>query len=200
MNLLEFVLNSDYFVVDGTFYKQIFGCTVGSPVSAILANLVMEHVEERALNTAPHPPKLWCRYVDGSHVCIARERLSEFHSHLNSINAHIRFTVEEEKRRIHRISGHQDNQEPRWNNKNQCLQESHTHWQIPPIQLSPPFSTQTLSGENPSRQSKEPNFIWVGFQIDNMIRSKQKYFYLKKWAELWNSSFNELILFDELSW
>jgi len=57
MNLLEFVLNNKYFVVDGTFYKQIFGCPLGSSVSAISANLVMEHVEERALNTAPHPPK-----------------------------------------------------------------------------------------------------------------------------------------------
>ena len=57
MRLLEFVLDNNYFIVDGTFYKQIFGCPMGSPVSAILANLVMEHVEERALITAPHPPK-----------------------------------------------------------------------------------------------------------------------------------------------
>ena len=48
MNLLEFVLDNNYFIVDGTFYKQIFCCPMGSPVSAILANLVMEHVEEIA--------------------------------------------------------------------------------------------------------------------------------------------------------
>lgn len=97
MRLLEFVLDNNYFIVDGTFYKQIFGCPMGSPVSAILANLVMEHVEERALITAPHPPKWWYRYVDDSHVCITREHLTEFHSHLNSVNEHIKFTVEEEK-------------------------------------------------------------------------------------------------------
>ena len=78
MNLLEFVLDNNYFLVDGTFYKQIFGCPMGSPVSAILANLVMEHVEERALITAPPPPKWWYRYVDDSHVCITREHLTEF--------------------------------------------------------------------------------------------------------------------------
>ena len=48
MNLLEFVFNKNYFVVDGTFYKQISGCPMGSPVSAILVNLVMKYVEERA--------------------------------------------------------------------------------------------------------------------------------------------------------
>ena len=57
----------------------------------------MEHVEERALITAPHPPKWWYRYVDDSHVYIAREHLTEFHFHLHSINQHIKFTVEEEK-------------------------------------------------------------------------------------------------------
>ena len=97
MNLLEFVLGNNYFIVDGTFYKQKFGCPMGSPVSAILENLVMEHLEERALITSPHPPKWWYRYVDDSHVCIACEHLKEFHSHLNSINQHIKFTVEEEK-------------------------------------------------------------------------------------------------------
>ena len=55
MKLLEIVLDNNYFIIDGTFYKQTFDCSLGSPVSAILANLVMEHVEERALITAPHP-------------------------------------------------------------------------------------------------------------------------------------------------
>ena len=70
---------------------------MGSPVSAILANLVMEHVEERALDTTPHSPKWWYRYVDDSNVCLSREHLTEFHNHLNSINPHIKFTVEEKK-------------------------------------------------------------------------------------------------------
>ena len=67
---------------------------MGSPVSAILANLVMEHVEEKAPSSAPNPPKWWFRYVDDSHVCIKREHVDEFHSHLNCINTHIKFTIE----------------------------------------------------------------------------------------------------------
>ena len=97
MKLLEMMLDNNYFVFNGAFYKKIFGCPMGSPVSAILANLVMEHVEERALDTTPHTPKWWYRYVDDNHVCLSRDHLTEFHNHLNSINPHIKFTVEEEK-------------------------------------------------------------------------------------------------------
>lgn len=60
---------------------------MSSPVSAILANLVMEHVEERALSTEPHPPKWWYKYVDDSHVCLAREHLTKFHSHLTRLTS-----------------------------------------------------------------------------------------------------------------
>lgn len=72
IKLIEFVLDSIFFVFQGTNYKQIFGCPMGSAVSAILANLVMEYVEEKALSSAPHPPKWWFRYVDDSHVCLKR--------------------------------------------------------------------------------------------------------------------------------
>ena len=78
----------------GDHFKQIFGCSMGSPASAILANLVMEYVEEKALLLAPYPPKWWFRYVDDSHVCVRREHVDEFHSHLNSINTNIKFTIE----------------------------------------------------------------------------------------------------------
>ena len=56
MILLEFVLDNNYFIVDGTFYKQIFGCPMGSPVSAILANLV-RNTSKREL-CSPHPTLL----------------------------------------------------------------------------------------------------------------------------------------------
>ena len=72
-------------VFQGSHFQQIFGCPMGSPVSAILANLVMDHVEEKALSSALYPTKRWFRYVDDSHVCVKREHVDEFHAHLNSI-------------------------------------------------------------------------------------------------------------------
>ena len=39
-------------------YKQIFGTATGSPVSTVVANLVMEDVKKRALSTFHSPPKI----------------------------------------------------------------------------------------------------------------------------------------------
>ena len=66
ISLLEFVLASTYFVFRGDIYKQTFGAAMGSPVSPIVANLYMEHLEQKALTTAPDSckPRLWKRYVD----------------------------------------------------------------------------------------------------------------------------------------
>ena len=57
----------------------------------------MEHIEEIAITTAPHPPRWWFRFVDDSHTCLLKDYVSEFHDHLNSINPNIQFTVEKEK-------------------------------------------------------------------------------------------------------
>ena len=44
IDLLSFCLNKTYFVYDGTSDQHIFGTAMGSPASAIIANLVMEDV------------------------------------------------------------------------------------------------------------------------------------------------------------
>ncbi|KAL9966942.1 hypothetical protein ACROYT_G025089 [Oculina patagonica] len=63
LDLLSFLLHSSYFVFEGTQYHQVSGCAMGSPVNAVNAELVMQEVEEKALETSPVQPKWWllCR-------------------------------------------------------------------------------------------------------------------------------------------
>ena len=93
-NLLAFVLNNSFFVFKGAHYHEIFGCTMGSPVSAVLAELVMQRVERIATRSSPVSVKWWKRYVDDSNACLKQDYVETFHNHLNSINKYIQFTIE----------------------------------------------------------------------------------------------------------
>ena len=95
---------------------------MGSPISPVLADLVMEEIEETAITTVFHPPKWWVRYVDDSHTCLKKDHINEFHQHLNSINRNIQFTLELENTNgqglpfLDTITRH--------GNSSECLQEA----------------------------------------------------------------------------
>ena len=95
--LFEFCLRSTSFVFQEQHYEQVEGAAMGSPLSPIVANIYMEHFETRALETAPHPPSLWKRYVDDTFVIQKTTHKEEFFQHLNSIEEKIQFTAENTK-------------------------------------------------------------------------------------------------------
>ncbi|XP_066263270.1 uncharacterized protein [Branchiostoma lanceolatum] len=96
VELLRFCLTSTYFIFKGTYYQQVEGAAMGSPVSPIVANLFMEHFEEVAISTAPNPPKFWGRFVDDTFVIQRKDKIEEFTTHINNINRAIKFTIERE--------------------------------------------------------------------------------------------------------
>jgi hypothetical protein len=100
IDLLSFCLNTTYFVFEGCYYQQVFGTAMGSPVSAVIANLVMEDVEQRALASVPVSLLFWKRFVDDVISAVSRNEIDILLQHLNSIETSMQFTVERE------INGH----------------------------------------------------------------------------------------------
>ncbi|XP_072046801.1 uncharacterized protein [Amphiura filiformis] len=91
----QLCLDTTYFSNNGQFYRQLYGCSMGNPISPIIANLVMEWFEQHALETYQGvPPRLWLRYVDDTFVIINRHEQDNFFTHINSISDNIKFTQE----------------------------------------------------------------------------------------------------------
>ena len=106
VSLLEFCLRATYLSYRGEMFQQVFGTTMGSPVSVTVANLVMEDVEQRALTSSTIQPPFWKRYVDDTFTALPQKQIQWFHNHLNSIEPTIQFTIETEVEGTP-ISGHQ---------------------------------------------------------------------------------------------
>ena len=100
IELLQFIVTTTYFSFRGQIYRQIFGAAMGSPVSAIVANLFMEWLEKEAILTAPMDcrPRFWRRYVDDVLEIINKGSTHNLTEHLNTIDptGSIKFTHEEE--------------------------------------------------------------------------------------------------------
>ena len=96
-SLLEFCLRSTYFTFQNKHYEQIEGTAMGSPISPIVANLYMEDLESKAIQSAPHPPAFWKRFVDDTFVIIKSFHKQEFLDHINPIDTNIQFTSEESR-------------------------------------------------------------------------------------------------------
>ena len=61
MDLLNLCLTSTYFQYNGKHYKQLHGTAMGSPVSVVVAEIVMQNIEESALSTCRQTIPLWLR-------------------------------------------------------------------------------------------------------------------------------------------
>jgi hypothetical protein len=61
-----------YYLITGLYYQQVFGTAMGSPVLAVIANLVMEDIEQRALASVSVSLSFWKRFVDGVISAVSR--------------------------------------------------------------------------------------------------------------------------------
>ena len=89
MDVLNLCLTSTCFQYNGQHYKQLHGTAMGSPVSVVVAEIVMQNIEEQALASYKRTIPLWLRNVDDTFTTLHKDEIDDFHEHLNKQNAHI---------------------------------------------------------------------------------------------------------------
>jgi len=93
---VQFILSSTFFTFNNITYKQIFGTPMGSPLSPILADLVMQDLELKAMNKLNVEFSFYYRYVDDILLSTPSDKVDIILNTFNNIHNRLQFTVEYE--------------------------------------------------------------------------------------------------------
>ena len=96
--LLCFATAQTHFLFKGSFYDQVDGVSMGSPLAPVLANLFMGHNEKDWIENYKGSKILFYRrYVDDTFCVFEREQDAvSFYNYINSQHPNIWFTMERE--------------------------------------------------------------------------------------------------------
>ena len=102
LHLVKFVLTSTFFTFDNKIFKQTFGTPMGSPLSPIIADIVLQDIENKALYILRNVISCYHRYVDDIFLIASKDSIVLILNTFNSFHDRIKFTCEIEKdRQIH---------------------------------------------------------------------------------------------------
>jgi len=96
LGTLDVVLSSTSFVFEGEIYEQIHGSPMGSPLSPILADIVMDDLETHCLSKLDFNVHTFYRYVDDIFMIISANKLNLVLTTFNSYHPRLQFTHEVE--------------------------------------------------------------------------------------------------------
>ena len=91
MDLLKLCLASTYFHYNDNHYKKLHGTAMESPVSVVVAEIVMQNIEKRGLYTCRQTIPLWLCYADEKFTAVRHAEIDAFHHHHNGHNTDIQF-------------------------------------------------------------------------------------------------------------
>ena len=97
MGLLQLCLEATSFVYNDVQYKQLSGLPMGSPISVVLSEIMMQHLEKRSVSQQPVRPLFWFRYIDDCIAALPSTSVDDFLNHLNSQHRNIQFTCEQQQ-------------------------------------------------------------------------------------------------------
>ena len=99
IKLVDLCLESICFSFRKKLYKQISGTPMGSPVSVVVAEIVIQHMERKIFDSN-YDFLFWYHYVDDILTCIPKNEIKQILLFINSINRNIQFTLEQEENNI----------------------------------------------------------------------------------------------------
>src|SRR5436190_1071509 len=88
------VLHSTFFTFNNTIYQQTFGTPMGSPLFPIIADIVMQDVENNALELLRIKLPFFLKYVDNIVCAIPNNSVDHILKIFNSIHPRLQFTME----------------------------------------------------------------------------------------------------------
>ena len=90
---VRFILNSTFFTFNNRTYRQVFGTPMGSPLSPIIIDIVMQDIEEIALKILSAQPLFYFRYVDIL-LALPSDTVNDTLNIFNSLHTRLQFTLE----------------------------------------------------------------------------------------------------------
>ena len=99
LNIITFLFESSVFVFDGCIYGQKFGTPMGSPLSPVLATIVLDHLLDVCIPKLPFKPAFVYKYVDDVVCSVPEGHINTILTIFNGFDQHLQFTVETEVER-----------------------------------------------------------------------------------------------------
>jgi hypothetical protein len=96
MELLQVCLSSTYFQYRDQYYYQKSGTAMGSPISAIVAELFLQMLEMKCIDSMSCI-LFWRRYVDDCFAIARARKIQEILTKINNFHPDIEFTLEVEE-------------------------------------------------------------------------------------------------------
>ena len=90
-------MNSTKFKFNGKFYKQTFGTPIGSVISPMLAEIVMEDLKKTVFERLEFVVPFYFRYVDDTLLCVPFDKLQNLIDTFNNYQPGIQFAHEMER-------------------------------------------------------------------------------------------------------
>jgi len=94
LKAVKMILDSTVFTFNNKIYKQKFGTPMGSPLSPIIANIVMADLESRALKKLNINIPFYYRYVDDIAMAVSCHKSQAVLDTFNSLHPKLQFTME----------------------------------------------------------------------------------------------------------